>query len=213
MARLIRVVDERVSSVLIEDEAHTIGEDGTANFIFLDEAPDPEESVTISGFTEVSGTPAADEYRVYYTSRLRSAVEFHSSDNGQAITVDYHGQGSAMKSRDVNPLMDRVEGDLLVLTDAATIAWDMAEGTDAIVTLGGDRTLGAPTNVRAGMSGNLFVVQPSSGGPRLLAYHANWKSPGGTDPVASTAANAVDVISYVAKSSTEIAFTMSKDHK
>lgn len=60
------------------------------------------------------------------------------------------------------------------LTDAATIAWDMALGLNAKVTLGGNRTLGAPTNAPfTGASGHLIVTQDGTGN-RSLALNAVW---------------------------------------
>lgn len=80
------------------------------------------------------------------------------------------------------------------LTDAGTIAWNLQSGLFARVTLGGNRTLGDPTNKRTG-TWLLRVVQDGTGN-RTLAYHANYKFPGGTDPVLSTAAGAVDLLSF-----------------
>lgn len=80
------------------------------------------------------------------------------------------------------------------LTDAATIAVDMATGFNFSVTLGGNRTLGAPTNSIAGQSGLILVTQDGTGS-RTLSYNAAWKFAGGT-PTASTAAGTVDAIAY-----------------
>jgi hypothetical protein len=81
------------------------------------------------------------------------------------------------------------------LTDAATISWNLDEAQAAQVTLGGARTLGAPTNRRAGATYMLLVKQDATGG-RTLAFNAAYRFPGGTDPVMSTAANAVDLLSF-----------------
>ncbi len=76
------------------------------------------------------------------------------------------------------------------LTDAATIAVDMGAGFNFSVTLGGNRTLGAPTNSIAGQSGLILVTQDGTGS-RTLSYNTAWKFAGGT-PTASTAAGTVD---------------------
>ncbi len=89
------------------------------------------------------------------------------------------------------------------LTDASTIAVDMSTSCNFSVTLGGNRTLGNPTNAVAGQSGSIFVVQDGTGS-RTLAYSSNWKFPGGTAPTLSTAANAVDRIDYIVRSSSLI---------
>lgn len=81
------------------------------------------------------------------------------------------------------------------LSDGATVSWDVSLGCSAQVTLAGNRTLGAPTNAIAGMSGNLKVIQDGTGS-RTLAYNAVWKWEGGTAPTLTTTASAVDIISW-----------------
>lgn len=57
------------------------------------------------------------------------------------------------------------------LTDSSTISWNMASGYNAKVTLGGNRTLGAPTNSIEGRTYMLRVIQ-SSPGTRTLAFNS-----------------------------------------
>jgi hypothetical protein len=90
------------------------------------------------------------------------------------------------------------------LTDAATIAVDMSVGNNFSVTLGGNRTLGNPTNLTAGQSGVIFITQDGTGS-RTLAYSSYWDFPAATAPTLTTTANAVDVIVYTVRSSTSIA--------
>jgi hypothetical protein len=95
-------------------------------------------------------------------------------------------------------------GTVVTLTDGATITPDFAAGNNFSVTLGGSRTLANPTNLTAGQSGVIVVTQDGTGG-RTLAFGSNWKFPGGTAPtLTTTAANAVDVISYYVESSSRI---------
>lgn len=82
------------------------------------------------------------------------------------------------------------------LTDAATIAWDMDVGAVAKVTLAGNRTLGAPTNLKDGGTYILRVIQDGTGS-RTLAYSGVFKWPNGTAPTLTTTANAVDIITFV----------------
>lgn len=86
-------------------------------------------------------------------------------------------------------------GAVVTLTDAATIAVDMSTFINGIVTLGGNRTLGQPSNTKVGQSGFIRIVQDGTGS-RTLAYHADWKFEGGADPVLSTTASATDVLLY-----------------
>lgn len=100
--------------------------------------------------------------------------------------------------------------DTATLTDAATIAVDCNNGNVFTVTLGGNRTLGAPSNLKNGATYVFIIKQPASGGPRTLAYNAVYKFPGGNDPVISTGANDVDVMSCVSDG-TNLYCTVAKD--
>ncbi len=79
------------------------------------------------------------------------------------------------------------------LTDAATIAIDPANGTDYEVTLGGNRTVGAPSTPVTGQRINLVVIQDVTGG-RTLAWNAVFKQ-GWSD--IGNVANARASISFV----------------
>lgn len=95
--------------------------------------------------------------------------------------------------------------DIVALTDAATIAVDMASGINFSVTLGANRTLGNPTSTKVGQSGLIFVRQDATGS-RTLTYGANWEYAGGIGsiPALSTTANAKDILSYFVESATSI---------
>ena len=64
-------------------------------------------------------------------------------------------------------------------------------------------TLSNPSNLTAGQSGSIFVVQDSTGS-RLLTYGSQWDFAGGTPPTLSTAASAVDRIDYVVRTTSSI---------
>lgn len=82
--------------------------------------------------------------------------------------------------------------EFVALTDAATIATDAALSNHFSVTLGGNRTLANPTNLRDGGIYNWRVKQ--STGSHTLAYGSKFKWPAGAAPTLSTAAGAVDRI-------------------
>ena len=91
----------------------------------------------------------------------------------------------------------------VTLTDAATIAVDMGTFINATVTLGGNRTLGNPTNTKEGQSGVIEIVQDGTGS-RTLAYGTSWEFAGGSAPTVSTAPGASDTLYYTVRSSTRI---------
>ena len=70
----------------------------------------------------------------------------------------------------------------------------------ATVTLGGNRTLGAPDNMRDGGTYILIVKQDGSGS-RTLSYNSAFKFPAGTAPTLTTAASSVDVLTFISDGS------------
>jgi hypothetical protein len=94
-------------------------------------------------------------------------------------------------------------GEITTLTDGATVTPDMADSNNFTLTLGGNRTLANPSNLTAGQSGSIFLVQDGTGS-RTLAYGSQYDFIGGTAPTLSTAASAVDRIDYVVRTTGSI---------
>ena len=95
-------------------------------------------------------------------------------------------------------------GEITTLTDGANISVDLAASNNFVVVLAGNRTLDNPSNIVAGQSGSIFIVQDGTGG-RTLAYGSYYDFAGGTAPTLSNgAANAVDRIDYIVRSATSI---------
>jgi len=90
------------------------------------------------------------------------------------------------------------------LTDAATITPDFSAANNFSVTLGGSRTLANPSNIAAGQAGQIVITQDGTGS-RTLTYGSVWKFPAGITPVLSTAAGAVDILSYYVWNTSHIA--------
>lgn len=82
------------------------------------------------------------------------------------------------------------------LTDAATIATDCNNGNVHTVTLAGNRTLGAPSNLKNGAT-YIWIIKQDATGTRTLAYNAVFKFPGGVAPTLTTTGNAVDILSGI----------------
>jgi hypothetical protein len=81
----------------------------------------------------------------------------------------------------------------VALSDAATIAVDWDSGINFTVTLGGNRTLGFPTNPQPGTWRRLEVVQDGTGSRTLAFTETGYYSASGSAPLLSTDAAAVDV--------------------
>lgn len=81
------------------------------------------------------------------------------------------------------------------LTDGTTISWNTSLGSVATVTLGGNRTIAAPTNLKTG-SYILHIIQDGTGG-RTVTWNSVFKWPAGVAPVLTTTANRRDLFSFV----------------
>ena len=95
-------------------------------------------------------------------------------------------------------------GEVTTLTYGANISVDFAASNNFAVTLADNRTLDNPTNIVAGQSGSIFIVQDGTG-DRTLAYGSYYDFAGGTAPTLTTGtASAVDRIDYIVRSATSI---------
>ena len=94
-------------------------------------------------------------------------------------------------------------GEITTLTDGANISINLADSNNFTGTLAGNRTLDNPSNIVAGQSGSIFIVQDGTGS-RTLAFGSYYDFAGGTAPTLSTAADSVDRIDYIVRSATSI---------
>ena len=94
-------------------------------------------------------------------------------------------------------------GTITTLTDGATVTPDFAASNNYVLTLGGNRTIANPTNLTAGQSGSIFLVQDGTGS-RTAAWGSYWDFAGGTAPTLTTTAAAVDRIDYVVRTTGSI---------
>jgi hypothetical protein len=124
------------------------------------------------------------------TAGIATAAQWRSNTTSLLLTTDQVWASAAF----------------VALTDAATIAVDLSSGINLSVTLGGNRTLGNPTNTKVGQSGMIRVTQDATGG-RTLAFASNYKFAGGTAFGIDTTANRTTYLSYFVNSSTEIVIT------
>tara|TARA_R100000750_G_scaffold31269_1_gene19998 strand:- start:1567 stop:2493 length:927 start_codon:yes stop_codon:yes gene_type:complete len=119
---------------------------------------------------------------------------------------------SALRMDGIISVSGPVKSFITTLTDAASIAVSMNTGNNFLVTLGGNRTLAAPSNATTGQTGSIYVVQDGTGS-RTLSYNTVWKFQGGSVPVATTTSAGVDLIAYNVRSASTIDAVMLKDFK
>ena len=132
-------------------------------------------------------------------------LRFATGDNTEAMRIDSSGNvgiGTTSPAKQLH-ITKAAKADIGTLTDGATITPDFDANQNFSVTLGGNRTLANPTNIDAGQTGSIFVVQDGTGS-RTLSFGSYWKFAGGTAPTLSTAAGSVDRIDYIVYTTTAI---------
>jgi len=162
-------------------------------------------TVTIAegGTGQTTAANAFDAIKQAATTAYTGVVELATTAEYQAVT----NSNVAVTTAALLAAMSEV-----TLTDAATITWDMSTGYDFVVTLGGARTLGNPTNVTPGKKGRIRCLQDATGG-RTLAVSGNLKTQKGAGITLTGTASAEDCIYYDAISSTKVYLSPTKDWK
>ena len=125
-----------------------------------------------------------------------------TADSGEATGIKWavggggvtdHGALTGLADND-HPQYQRVL--IQTLSDGANIAWNLNLGGQAVVTLGGNRTLDNPTNLVAGAIYTLRVIQDGVG-TRLLAFGAAYLWPRAIPPTLTATAGATDVLVFL----------------
>ena len=81
------------------------------------------------------------------------------------------------------------------LTDQATVTWDASTQDVCKLTLGGNRTLAAPTNNSTGQFISILVIQDGTGS-RTLTWNAVFEFATDTAPTLTTTASLGDVFVF-----------------
>ncbi|RJT32806.1 hypothetical protein D3227_25745 [Mesorhizobium waimense] len=101
---------------------------------------------------------------------------------------------------------------LVTLTDGANISLDWDAGINRALTIGGNRTLDNPTNGQPGTWRTIIITQDGTG-TRTLVYGNQYKFPGGTEPVLTTAAASVDVLNILCVTTSNFYVFVANDMK
>ena len=141
-----------------------------------------------------TGTTNVPDVSIADARYVRSSVTANTTVRGDFV-VEAGSLKVGTSARAYNPIT--------TLTDAASIAVDFALGNNFLVTIGGNRTLAAPTNAVAGQTGQIYVIQDGTGS-RTLAYNSAYQFVSGASPTLSTGAADVDILLYSTRSATTI---------
>ena len=159
------------------------------------------DSLTTATGDERYATLATDQ-------KITGAKTFTSTvtiTGGAVMTSAATFTGSVLVSGPVNV-------NTVTLTDAASITSSFDAGNTFVVTLGGNRTLAAPTSANIGQSGSIRVIQDATGG-RTLSYNSAWQFVSGSAPTMDTSAGAQSILVYSVRSATTIDAVMIHDLK
>ena len=80
---------------------------------------------------------------------------------------------------------------------------NLSQGNFFKVVLQANTSLTTPSNMVAGQSGVIYLIQDATGG-RTVKFSSVWKFPAGVTVIPTSTANAVDLLSYFVRSSTAI---------
>ena len=125
------------------------------------------------------------------------------NNTGKGLIVDANGQTihnanvSVTGTSKFTGVVDAASANTLnqTVTDGATITWDTSLGQIGTVTLAGNRTMAAPTNLKV-TTYILHVLQDATGS-RLITWNSVFKWTAGAAPVLSTGAGKRDVFSFI----------------
>ena len=160
-------------------------------------------SLNAAGFSAITTTQADAKYvALAGTQTITGAKAFTST---VTMTGSATFTGSVQVSAPVNV-------NTVTLTDAASITSSFDSGNTFVVTLGGNRTLAAPTSAGIGQTGSIRVIQDATGG-RTLSYNSAWQFVSASAPVMDTSAGAQSILVFSCRSATTIDAVMLHDFK
>jgi hypothetical protein len=137
-------------------------------------------SATASAVNEITITNAA--------TGNRPNISVTGSDTNIGLSVSTKGTGLVLFN-------DGAYNADATLVDGATITWDVGSSPVAKVTLGGARTLSAPTNSAAGQFISIAVIQDATGS-RTLTWNSAYEFTGDVAPTLTTTANKADIFVF-----------------
>jgi len=159
-----------------------------------------DNDVCVSGNVHIGGTTTITGAAV-----LKAAVSMGSTLKVTGATT-ITGATGVLGSMRVSGATS-LEGTLKVVGGAAaavcataingvtSVALNFATAQNFTTTVTAAHTLAKPTNCVTGQTGSIFLTQ--SGGSGTMAYNADFKFIGGTDPTMSAANGAVDRLDYI----------------
>jgi hypothetical protein len=154
-------------------------------------------TVTFANTVSFSGAPSFTTNTAFTANVAFSGTNTHFSSGIRTLGNTGIGVANPQYTLDVAGTYSTAKANVATigLTDGATINWDASLGQIASVTLGGNRTIANPTNLKVGTY-ILFVSQDGAGS-RTVTWGNTFLWPAGVAPTLSTVANRVDIFSFI----------------
>ena len=147
------------------------------------------ETARIQAF--VDGTPGAND--------MPGRLTFSTTADGASSPTER----VRISANGVLTVKNGAVAEIDTLTSAATVTPDFAASCNFTLTLDQNLTIANPSNLVAGQTGSIFLVQDATGS-RTAAWGSYWDFAGGTAPVLTTTASAVDRVDYVVRTTGSI---------
>lgn len=145
------------------------------------------EGLSSTGIAVRSASDTWVQRTITGTTNVISVTDGNGVSGNPTLTV-----GSLVGRTDTAAEWTRTQNfDATTLSDGATISWDTSQNQVTSVTLGGNRTMDAPTNLKDGGFYSLTVIQDGTGS-RTVTWNSVFKWPTATAPTLTTTASARD---------------------
>lgn len=183
-----------------------------ATWSTLSGAPTLATVATTGSYNDLSSKPTIPSA---YTLPTAAAGTLGGVKVGANLSIDGSGVLSATASgaslSAANTWTAGQRGAVVALTQGATVAVNLALSNNFSLTANQNFTLNASSLV-AGQSGIIAITQDATGS-RIITWGSGFVAAGGTKPVLTTTANAVDYISYYVETSGRIFVSITSDVK
>ena len=175
----------------------------TTAFVNAEIAADTAAKAPLASPT-FTGTPAGPTAAVSTNTTQLATTAFVVAEIADEVGTTVQGFDADTAKTDVAQTFTAAQrATITTLTSGATVTPDFAASNNYTLTLDQNLTIANPTNLTAGQSGSIFLVQDGTGS-RTGAWGSYWDFAGGTAPTLSTGANVVDRVDYVVRTTTSI---------
>ena len=152
--------------------------------------------------TATSGTNTTQLATTEFVTAAVPDISGKANTSDIGVTIQAYDADTA-KTDTAQTFTAAQRGTIGTLTPGTTVTPDFAVSNNFSLTPTQNTTIANPTNLTAGQSGSIFIVQDGTGS-RTAAWGSYWDFAGGTAPTLTTTAAAVDRVDYVVRSSTSI---------